>query len=107
MENFGTRLRHKREKAGLTRNALAKKVGVTYNAIHYWEAKGQIPKTDSVQKIAKVLGVSSDYLLNGGEEFSDKSGEYIWTILNEAEGRIRAAIGDVKAEFQLRLEIIT
>ncbi|TGE58580.1 helix-turn-helix domain-containing protein [Weissella confusa] len=45
---------------------LAKQVGLSENAIYPW--KNKTPRTDNVQAVADVLGVSVDYLLGNTDE---------------------------------------
>ena len=45
---------------------LAKQVGLSENAIYSW--KNKTPRTDNVQAVADVLGVSVDYLLGNTYE---------------------------------------
>jgi len=45
---------------------LAKQVGLSENAIYSW--KNKTPRTDNVQAVADVLGVSVDYLLGNTDE---------------------------------------
>ena len=58
---FSTRLREEREKTGLNRQDFADKIGeykATYSA---WE-NGNLPGSDRMPKLARALGVSTDYL---------------------------------------------
>ena len=58
---FSTRLREEREKTGLKRQDFADKIGeykATYSA---WE-NGNLPGSDRMPKLARALGVSTDYL---------------------------------------------
>ena len=45
---------------------LAKQVGLSENAIYSW--KNKTPRTDNVQAVADVLGVSVDYLLGNTDK---------------------------------------
>ena len=45
---------------------LAKQVGLSENAIYSW--KNKTPRTDNLQSVADVLGVSVDYLLGNTDE---------------------------------------
>ena len=51
---------------GTTLKNLAKQVGLSENAIYSW--KNKTPRTDNVQAVADVLGVSVDYLLGNTDE---------------------------------------
>ena len=63
--SFSERLKKSRIEKGLSKSELAKEISVHYSQIGRYENKGSIPSADVLQKIANVLGVSSDYLLNG------------------------------------------
>ena len=63
--NFSERLRTLRKKAGLTQEELAFQVDVHNNTISRWENGVDTPKTDKIKKLASVLHVSEDELLNG------------------------------------------
>lgn len=45
---------------------VAEKAGLGINAIYRW--KNQTPTTDSISKVAKVLNVSTDYLLGVSDD---------------------------------------
>ena len=45
---------------------VAEKAGLGINAIYRW--KNQTPTTDSISKVAKVLNVSTDYLLGASDD---------------------------------------
>jgi DNA-binding XRE family transcriptional regulator/predicted RNase H-like HicB family nuclease len=50
-------LRWKRQDLGLTQAEFGKRLGVTRQAIHLFEAKGANPRLDTLEKIADALGV--------------------------------------------------
>jgi transcriptional regulator with XRE-family HTH domain len=54
---FGTRLRELRRAAGLTQTQLATKAGLGRSAIARLEAGVHIPSWDTVQALARALGV--------------------------------------------------
>ncbi|UNW39649.1 helix-turn-helix transcriptional regulator [Weissella cibaria] len=55
---------------------LAKQVGLSENAIYSW--KNKTPRTDNVQAVADVLGVSVDYLLGNTDKMhSNKKDENV------------------------------
>jgi transcriptional regulator with XRE-family HTH domain len=63
--NFGERLRKARLEKGLSKKDLGDKIGVHYAQIGRYENKGMVPAADVLAKIANVLEVTSDYLMNG------------------------------------------
>lgn len=52
-----------REKAGLTQQELADKLGVGQSAVAMWESKKALPRTDKLPVLAKVLKCSVSALL--------------------------------------------
>lgn len=52
---------------GMTNKELADRVGITASNIGKGQKKGSSPSADTAIKIAKVLGVSVEYLVNGTE----------------------------------------
>src|SRR3954468_20894120 len=57
---FGQRLAGLREAKGLTKYALAKLTGLTKQAISRIESEGRSPTWDTVQLLAKALGVTCE-----------------------------------------------
>lgn len=60
----GSRLAALRRAAGLTQAELAQLVGETQQNIAYWEQSERPPRSDVLPKLARVLGVRSDHLLD-------------------------------------------
>lgn len=58
----------KRREQGLTQAQVAEKLGVSYQAVSKWE-RGTIPNVEIVVELAKLLQVSVDTLLAGGESW--------------------------------------
>ncbi len=66
--SFSERLKEKRAVAGLTQAELAEKAGVTQRAIQHYELGTRKPgNMVIVQRIADVLGTTTEYLLSSGE----------------------------------------
>src|SRR5690242_14046503 len=63
MSSLGERLRVIREQRGYTQDELAELLDVGQQQIHRWEANKSDPSTDSIAGLAKILGVTADYLL--------------------------------------------
>lgn len=51
-----------RVRRGLSKDDLAKAMGVSRKTIHNWENEGRIPAV-ALSKLAEFFGVSADYLL--------------------------------------------
>lgn len=72
MTDFGELLKNLRKSAGLTQKQLAERLGISKNAVSYYEKSLRCPSSDILIKIARVFHVSADYLLgldNGSQSF--------------------------------------
>ena len=56
------RIKELRQSKGLTQAELAQKVGVSNQAIHYYENDKREPKNETWQKLADYFGVSVPYI---------------------------------------------
>lgn len=65
---FGDRLRKAREARSLSSSELARASGVSSTSVWKWENGGFVPRTQKLAVLAKVLNVSSDWLLRGQPE---------------------------------------
>ncbi len=59
----------KRKELGMTQAEIAEVLGVTYQAVSKWE-NGTIPNVEVLVELARVLNISVDTLLNGGDRIS-------------------------------------
>jgi transcriptional regulator with XRE-family HTH domain len=92
-ETFGQRLRRLREACGLRKTGLARRVGLTEAAIRQLESGHTKSPTLVVGlRIAKLLGVSPDYLAIG-DETADDAGvlRVMLTRLDDHERRLAQA----------------
>ena len=67
MANFWERVDKELEYLGKTRKSLASEVGFNLGNIGKGIQLGSIPSAETAVKIAQVLGVSVEYLVNGAE----------------------------------------
>ncbi len=67
---FGEKLKNARKESGLSQERLAEKLMVSRSAVAKWESDKGMPDIDNIKAIAKLLGVSIDYLLSEDEELS-------------------------------------
>lgn len=65
---IGEKLKICRKKAGLSQEQLADKLCVSRQAVTKWETDKGLPNIESLQAIARLFGVSVDYLLDDGKE---------------------------------------
>jgi len=73
---IGNRLKQLREERDLTQGEMAKKIGTTAQYYGVLERNEKIPSVNSILKMAKVLSVSTDYLLGNSENQSNE-GKYL------------------------------
>lgn len=66
--NFWETVDWEREYKNISRKELAYKAGFSLNCISTGIARGSIPAADVAYRIAKVLGVTVEYLLTGGQK---------------------------------------
>ena len=104
---FSTRVKELREKAGLSMVQLAEQLGVTKSRVNMWENNGTVPRMSVLVELAKVFGVSTDYLL-GNDDASSLSlnntklstlqrnlGKLSEADLEKAEGMLRAVFMEI------------
>ena len=72
MNSFWDNVAVELEYLGMTNKALAEKVGITASNIGKGQKQGSSPSAETAVKIAKVLGVSVEYLVTGNYS-SDKN----------------------------------
>lgn len=53
-----------RDKAGLSQMALADQLGISRQAVTRWESGDTVPSMDKLKALAKIYGVSLDWLCN-------------------------------------------
>lgn len=61
-DNIAINLRKIRKEHSLTQKELAEKVGISPQTYNTYEKRGSVPTLPVLEKIAKILGVSVDYL---------------------------------------------
>ena len=96
-EQFSARLRKERERTGLDRQAFADKIGQYKATYSSWE-NGNLPGSDSFPRLAKALGVSTDYLYGLTDDPSPRPAPAQWQPLDKdhwpAEGQLVAIAYD-------------
>jgi transcriptional regulator with XRE-family HTH domain len=66
-EFFAERLRRLRKARGYTQTLFGERLGISRHAIAQWEAFRAAPDRNRIPDLARLLGVSTDYLLTGRE----------------------------------------
>jgi transcriptional regulator with XRE-family HTH domain len=78
-----------RRRLGLSRPAFAARVGVTRNVVIRWEGGRNRPRAELLDRIAKVGGVSVEWLLGGSRRQRARDGEdREWKAAVEALGKL-------------------
>ncbi len=57
---------------GITRKDFAKEINIQPNTMGNWKTNNSMPPADTINLIAKTLGVTIDWLLNGSKEFEEE-----------------------------------
>lgn len=74
--DFKDRLREEIEFNGLLGKEIAAKVGISYSTfLSYIDSRSVLPNVETAVKIAKVLGVSVEYLVTGNKNTTPNSPE--------------------------------
>lgn len=63
----GARIREARERAGYTQEALARAADMTAQSVYRYERGRMEPGVARLERIAALLGVSIDWLVNGDQ----------------------------------------
>lgn len=64
---LGEKIYQHRKLLGLSQEELAERLGVTRQAVSKWELDASVPELETVVALAKLFGVSTDYLLSAEE----------------------------------------
>lgn len=72
---LGEKIQYCRKKAGMSQDALAERIGVSRQAISKWETGEAMPETNNLLILAKIFGVSVDWLISDDEEAVQGKGE--------------------------------
>lgn len=86
---IGKGIAEKRKQAGLSQEELARRLGLTRQAVSRWESGAALPTVDNLVELARVLEVSVDELLQltREEKQAGLSAESVGLLLDEQAGR--------------------
>lgn len=73
MLDFWNNVKEELEYKGISQKELAIITKISYNTFQSWITKDRIPNAADSVKIAKVLGVSVEYLVTGSEKSLEKT----------------------------------
>ena len=86
--SLGNKLAEARKKQNLTQEQLAERLGVTRQAVSRWESDAAYPETDKIVRMAQILEVSCDYLLQDGVDEKGKPvASPVTRLLKQAQGK--------------------
>lgn len=86
--SLGNKLAEARKKQNLTQEQLAERLGVTRQAVSRWESDAAYPETDKIVRVAQILEVSCDYLLQDGvDERGKPVTSPVTRLLKQAQGK--------------------
>ncbi len=98
---LGDRLAAARETAGMSQEALAKRLGVKLITLEKWEQDASEPRANKLSMVAGVLNVSMVWLITGeGEGISDPDDMAISGDVQDILLELRA----VRAQIKTRLD---
>lgn len=70
----GEKIAAQRRKTGLSQEALAEQLGISRQAVSRWETNESLPDTERIIQLARIFGVSTDYLLLEEREQAESAG---------------------------------
>lgn len=86
--SLGNKLAEARRARNLTQEQLAEKLEVTRQAVSRWESDAAYPETDKIVRMAQILEVSCDYLLQDGvDEKGAPVKSPVTRLLKQAQGK--------------------
>ncbi len=81
MKNFGETIAYLRKQKGMTQNELAEKMHVTDKAVSKWERNLSCPDVNTISKLADILDVSVEELIQSKNNSQENIGSLINLIL--------------------------
>ena len=86
--SLGNKLAEARRAKNLTQEQLAEKLDVTRQAVSRWESDAAYPETDKIVRMAQILEVSCDYLLQDGvDDKGTPAAPAVTRLLRQAQGK--------------------
>ncbi|MGE6346929.1 helix-turn-helix domain-containing protein [Bacillus mycoides] len=70
--NLGAQLKKLRESKGFSQEDVAKKIGVTRQAVYKWENDKSYPDIDNLILLSEMYNVTLDELIKGNQNFKEK-----------------------------------
>ena len=102
-ETIGTRIRLARQRLGWYQPELARRMGVTAQSVQAWEANKAIPRQTRLTKLAGLLEVDAQWLLQGQSQAEDWDEDGDLGKISWEERRLLNICRDLSLEDQIRL----
>ncbi|MGX5571759.1 helix-turn-helix domain-containing protein [Bacillus toyonensis] len=95
-ETIGSRIKGVRNSLKMKQNELAEAVGVNYTMISLYESNKREPSRETVEKIARVTNVSTDYImgLSNHKTFDKETSQKITDDVEDIMKRINQLSAD-------------
>lgn len=68
--NIADRIKYLRDRYGMTQSELAKKLGVSRNAVNLWEMSISSPSIANLIEMSKIFDVNVDYLISTSDKIT-------------------------------------
>lgn len=85
-----------RDKAGITQMALAHQLGVSRQAVTRWESGDATPSMDKLKALAKLYGVSLDWLCSDSDMADEKPVEVVEPLEDNESNKATASAKNKK-----------
>ncbi len=68
--NIADRIKYLRDRYGMTQSDLAKRLGVSRNAVNLWEMSISSPSLSNLVEMSKIFDTNVDYLISTTEKIA-------------------------------------
>ena len=110
MNEFGNKVAQKRKDMGMTQMEFADALSVTRQTVSRWESGSVVPDLDKIGDIARILGVTCDYLLRDDIEVEQgtMAGSKVSAMLLATQGKkIKITFCEDEADIDLYDQVCT
>ena len=90
---LGEKIAARRKDLGITQEAFANQLFVTRQTVSRWEQGSATPDVQTVAEVAKILGVTCDYLINDNMEDADAAPRPAVAMASGLSRLVQAAVG--------------
>ena len=110
MNEFGNKVAQKRKDMGMPQMEFADALSVTRQTVSRWESGAVVPDVDKIGDIARILGVTCDYLLRDDIEMEQgtMAGSKVSAMLLATQGKkIKITFCEDEADIDLYDQVCT